>query len=188
MAKGFTIQNQQGLYFLTFTIVGWIDVFTRDEYRKIIIDSFNYCKKEKGLLLFSYVIMSNHIHIIARTDNEKGLSAIVRDFKKFTSVKIISAIENNRMESRREWMLKLFKYYAKFNSNNPNYQFWKQDNHPIELISDKWVKQKLDYIHLNPVRAGWVTEERDFKYSSARNYQGEEGVLDVVLLDVNYFQ
>ena len=184
MAKGYTISDQKGLHFLTFTVVGWVDVFTRDIYRQIVMDSFRYCIAEKGLILHAYVIMSNHIHIIGSTENDEGLSAIIRDFKKFTSAKIIKEIENNKQESRREWMLRLFKYYAKFNSNNPKNQFWKQDNRPIELVSLKWIRQKLDYIHLNPVRAKWVEFEDDYLYSSARNYSEGKGLINVELLDL----
>jgi len=167
---GHQIKNQNGLHYLTLTVVGWVDVFTRREYKNIVLDSLSYCQMEKGLLLHSYVIMSNHLHLIVSTKSEKGLSAIIRDFKKYTSKQLIKAIQNNHSESRRDWMLRLFKYYAKFNSNNGEYQFWKQDNHPIELLSSKWIKQKLDYIHLNPVRAGLVVATEEYLYSSAKNY------------------
>lgn len=185
MAGGHQIKNQNVLHFLTFTVVGWIDIFTRDTYREIIIESFEYCKREKGLILYAYVIMSNHIHIIVKTDSEKGLSAVIRDFKKFTAKKIISELNNNK-ESRRDWMLQLFKHYAKSNKRNAEYQFWKQDNHPIELVSRKWIVQKLDYIHLNPVNGGWVDLTEDYKYSSARNYAGLKGVMEVEFLDVGW--
>lgn len=182
MAEGYKIRNQNGLHFLTFTIVGWVDVFTRDIYKQIIADSFEFCIKEKGLILNAYVIMSNHIHIVARTDSEKGLSAIIRDFKKFTANRIIKEIENNRSESRSEWMLRLFKYYAKFNTNNSKYQFWKQDNKPIELVSEEWITQKVDYVHLNPVKAKYVEFEDDYIYSSARNYAGKNSPISVDIL------
>lgn len=181
---GYKITNQNDPHFITFTVVGWVDVFTRDSYRKIIIDSLEYCIKEKGLVLNAYVIMTNHIHIIASTKNEKGLSSIIRDFKSHTSKKIIQELNSNNKESRREWMLRLFKYFAKYNKRNTEYQFWKQDNHPIELISNEWVIQKLDYIHLNPVRGGWVEHPEDFLYSSARNYAGMNSPIHIELLEL----
>jgi len=81
-------------------------------------------------------------------------------------------------------MLKLFKYYAKYNKNNTKYQFWKLDNRPIELSSPKWINQKLAYIHLNPVRAGIVDKAADYLYSSAGRYIGGEGQIEMELLDI----
>ncbi|MEZ4908424.1 MAG: transposase [Saprospiraceae bacterium] len=103
-------------HFLTMTVVGWIDVFTRDEYRQVIIESLKYCQEEKGLEINAYVIMTNHLHIICRAEEgSDGLSAIIRDFKKYTAKKIINMIEESKTESKKEWTLKLFEYYAKKN-------------------------------------------------------------------------
>ena len=181
---GHKITNQHGLHFLTFTIVGWIDVFTRLKYRDIVIESLKYCQKEKGLKINAFVIMSNHIHLIAHSDVNE-LSDIIRDFKKFTSTKINKEIIANSSESRSEWMLMLFKQYAMNNKNNTTYQLWKQDNKPIELSSPKWINQKIDYIHLNPVRAGIVEQPDHYVYSSARNYLGSEGILEVEVIEIN---
>ncbi len=182
--SGYRIINQDKMHYVTFTIVGWIDVFSRKMYKDIIINSLNYCIKEKGLLLFSYIIMSNHMHLIARTDDATGLSGIIRDFKRFTSKKIIKEIKENPKESRREWLLKMFKYYAKYNRNNSEYQFWKQNNRPIELVSPKWINQKINYIHMNAVKAGLVEKPEHYLYSSASNYLNDEGIIDVEILDL----
>ena len=99
---GHKIINQNELHFLTFTVVGWIDVFIREKYCQIIIDSFDYCIKNKGLQLYAFVIMSSHIHLIVKTDNLNGLSSIIRDLKTFTSKKILQSIFDSRTESRRK--------------------------------------------------------------------------------------
>jgi REP element-mobilizing transposase RayT len=88
-------------------------------------------------------------------------------------------------ESRKEWMIRLFKYYAKYNKNNKDYQFWQQDNKPIELESPKWIIQKLNYIHLNPVRNGIVLEAEDYAYSSARTYAGGSGYLEIEKIELD---
>jgi putative transposase len=176
---GHKISNQHSTYYITMTIVGWIDVFTRDDYRKIVIESLAFCQKEKGLVINAYVIMSNHIHLICYAWEPYRLSDILRDFKKFTSKEIISAIENNGKESRKEWMLNLFKYYAKYNKNNKEYQFWQHGNKPIELASSEWIDQKLGYIHLNPVRNGMVMKAEDYQYSSAGAYCGLKACLEI---------
>jgi REP element-mobilizing transposase RayT len=113
---GYTISNQQGLHFLTFTVVGWVDVFTRKSYRDVILDSFRYCQKERGLLIYGYVIMSNHLHLIVRTEKE-DLSNVIRDFKKFTAKTILKLIQDkSKGESRLEWLLNVFAYPRCFKS------------------------------------------------------------------------
>ena len=155
-----------------------MDLFTRQVYRDIIIDSLRYSIKEKGLRLFTYVIMSNHIHIICRSKEGYNLSGIIRDLKKFTAKQIVKTIlEQN--ESRREWMLVIFRKAGTSNPNNKNFQVWRQDNHPIELYTASVIEQKLEYIHMNPVRAGLVEKAEDYIYSSARYYAEMDSILKV---------
>lgn len=180
MASRYKIRNQQGLHFLTFRVVGWIDVFTRKRYKDIVIESLRYCQENKGLRLYAYVIMSNHIHLVASAQEGYQLSNILRDLKKFTAQQILQSIET-QPESRREWMTYLFSYFGKKNTNNRKYQFWNQDNHPIELWSEKVTGQKINYIHNNPVRAGIVIEPEHYIYSSANYYISETGLLKVIL-------
>jgi len=127
--------------------------------------------------------MSNHLHLIAAA-KENNLSDILRDFKKFTSKQIIKAIQDNEHESRKEWMLEIFTKAGEANSRNSEYQFWRQDNHPIELYSSAFVFQKLSYIHNNPVEAGIVDKPEEYLYSSARDYKHTKkcGLLDVVFI------
>ena len=94
MPTGYQINNQEAIYFITVQVVEWADIFTRQRYRDIIIESLQYCRKNKGMEIFAYVIMSNHIHLIVRSKNE-SLSGTIRDLKKFTSKKITDAIKNN---------------------------------------------------------------------------------------------
>ncbi len=130
---GYVIRNQNATHFLTFTVCGWIDLFTRKIYKDIVTDSFKYCGENKGLILNAYVIMSNHIHLIARAKDGYALSDIVRDFKAHTHRQMIKVIESD-VESRRHWMLHQLKYYASRHNRNENYQIWIQDSHPEELI------------------------------------------------------
>ena len=154
-------------------------MFTRKVYKDVLVDSMTYCIKEKGLSVHAYVIMSNHMHVMMSAKDGYRLSDIVRDFKKHTAKQIIDIILTTKEESRSEWMIKLFKYYAKYNKNNTVYQFWRRDNKPVELSSAKWINQKLAYIHLNPVRVGIVDKTEDYVYSSGRQYIGEEGKLEL---------
>lgn len=180
MSTKYKMNNPEGLYFLSTAVVNWMDVFTRRAYADLVLESLEYCVREKGLVVYGYVIMSSHIHlIIGRRANGSDFSAIIRDFKKFTSAKIIRAIKEHPQESRREWLLWMMQRAASKNSNNTTYQLWQQHNHPIELEGD-WIDQKLEYVHRNPVEAGLVREPEDYLYSSAGNYSGKGGLLKVI--------
>jgi putative transposase len=181
MSRNYKFHDQDRPYFVTFTVVRWIDVFTRREYKDILVDSLKYCIENKGLQLYAWVIMSNHVHLIIGTKG-KPMQDILRDVKRHTSKTIIKAISENMQESRREWMLWFFEREGKTNPNNEQYQFWQQGNHPIELWSEAVIDQKLDYIHNNPVVAGWVDEPEHYLYSSARDYSGSKGLIDVILM------
>jgi putative transposase len=177
--KGYVIRDQQAIYYMTFTVVGWIDIFSRQRYRDIVIESLKYCQQHKGMHLHAYVIMSNHIHLIASVDEGYSLSDFVRDCKKYTAKQILDDISTSNTESRSEWMMHQFKYYASRHNRNETYQLWEHDNHFIELSSPAFTQQKIDYIHQNPVRAGLVYHEEDYVYSSASNYAGIDQIIDV---------
>lgn len=179
--EGYKIRNTEGIYFISFAVVEWVDVFTRQQYRDIVLESLKFCQQQKGLLLHAWCIMSNHVHLIASA-HDKNLSDILRDFKKFTSVNLTEAIKDNPTESRKDWMLPVFRKAGKANSRNTSYQFWRQDNQPIECITYEFTKQKLDYLHNNPVEAGIVERPEDYIYSSAKDYCGKQGLLKVDFL------
>ena len=181
MPTGYQIQDPAATYFLTLQVVDWVDVFTRKTYRDVVLDSLTYCRQQKGLELYGYVIMSNHLHLMVRARNE-NLSDILRDFKKFTASQILKQIANSEFESRSEWMLKRFGFAAQRHVRNSTYQFWTHENHAVEIISNKFIDQKLNYIHQNPVRAGWVEEPQEYLYSSARNYGGRTGLIEIDLI------
>lgn len=181
MSSSYKFRNLEGLYFVTFSVVRWIDIFSRREYKDIVVDSINYCIKTKGLQVFAWVIMSNHVHMIINT-TDQPLQAILRDLKRHTSKAITKAIEENIKESRRDWMLWFFEREGKGNANNEKYQFWQQGNHPVELFTNEVTQQKLNYLHANPVKAGWVDEPEHYLYSSARDYAGGKGLIDVILI------
>lgn len=147
------------------------------------MDCFKYCQENKGFVIYAYVIMNNHVHLIASAADGYNLSDILRDLKKFSSKKIIKAIEDNTQESRKSWMLWLFRSNGENNYNNKIYQFWQQDNHPVCLDNNEMIDQRLHYLHNNPVNEGIVEEPEHYVYSSARDYAGIKGLLDIVLLD-----
>jgi putative transposase len=181
MSRNYKFHNQEKPYFITFSVINWIDVFTRIEYREILLDSIRYCMANKGLEVYAWVIMSNHVHMIIGTQS-LPMQGIIRDLKKHTSKEIVKAITANIQESRRAWMIWMFEQEGRKNPNNEVHQFWQQDSHPIELFSNEVMQQKLDYIHDNPVKAGWVDAPEHYLYSSARDYADIKGLLDIILM------
>lgn len=181
MSTGYKISEKEGAYFLTFQIVGWVDIFTRKVYRDIVIDSFKFCQTNKALNLFAYVIMSNHVHLIAQSGNG-DLSGFIRDFKSFTGKQFKIEIDQ-LTESRRDWMKMVFEFHAKFKKKQ-DFQFWTHENHAEPIYSQKFIVQKINYIHNNPVKSGLVTRPEDYLYSSARNYADMDALIDVIRLDL----
>jgi len=164
MSYAYRIHDQFGMYFITCTVHQWVDVFTRMEYVNIFLDSLRHCQKEKGLQIFAWVIMSNHCHLIVRSAGTP-LSDIIRDFKKFTAKRIVEAIEANPKESRKRWMLWLLK-------KEDHIWFWEEGYHGEEIFSDDFFDSKVNYIHMNPVKAGLVSKEEEYSLSSCGDFYG----------------
>ena len=155
---------------------------SRPLYRHIIIESLQYCQKEKGLIIYAWVLMTNHMHIIVGSNGLNKVSDIMRDFKKFTSKEIIRTLLVESTESRREWMLNRFEYAGKNDKKIKNYLFWQEGNDVQENYLNDYFNQKLNYIHENPVRAEIVNREEDYRYSSAIDWAGGKGLLEVTLV------
>ena len=181
MSEKYKMDNPQGIYFLTMTVVDWIDLFTRKEFKHIIVNAFKHCQKEKGLIIYAWCIMPSHLHLIAGS-KEIPLSDIVRDFKKFTSKAFIKEIGLIN-ESRRKWLLEHFETAGKDLKRISGYKVWKDGNRPKELFSNHFMQQKLDYIHQNPVLDEIVDEPAHYWYSSARDYSGVKGLIDIEFIE-----
>lgn len=178
------IQNRitQDIYFTTTTVVDWVDIFTRSRYKHIIIESLQYCQQNKGLLIYAWVLMSNHLHMIVSVEGENTMSDILRDFKKHTNKEIMRSLESDIQESRREWMLNRFEYAARNDKKIKNYHFWQDGNDMQPIYMYDYLVQKLNYIHQNPVIAEIVDKPEEYKYSSAIDYAGGKGLLNVIIV------
>lgn len=131
--------------------------------------------------LYGYCLIPNHVHLIFRSSLGDP-SGLMRDFKGYTSRKMLKIIEENAQESGKEWMLWMFERAGIKNSNVKHRQFWQQNNMPIEIWSFKVFEQKLNYIHNNSVETGFVIDPIDWKYSSSRNYgNNDHSILEIVM-------
>lgn len=147
-----------------------------------LIDSLQYYQQHKGMKIFAWCIMTNHVHLIFRSANEQKPELLIGDFKRFTSKALVKAIIENPKESRKEFLLEQFMRAGEKSANVNKYQFWRHDNKPIELWSNKVIDEKIDYIHNNPVEEGIVCRPEDYLYSSALDYAGEKGILNNVIV------
>ena len=187
MSRNYKFYNPEGLYFISFAVVGWLDVFARNEYKDLFLESLEFCQKQKGLEIHAWCVMSSHVHLIFRSINGQNPELLIGDLKRFTSRSIVKSIIENPRESRKEFLLNYFSKEAEKSSNVKHYQFWRHDNKPIELWSNKVIQQKIDYVHNNPVEEGIVFRPEDYKYSSASDYAGKNGLLDGVIV-FQYFK
>lgn len=177
MSRAYKFHNPEGLYFITFTTVAWVDVFTRRDYMDIVVDSLRFCQQKKGLRLYAWVIMSNHVHLSAEAVEGFKLQDIIRDLKKFTSKQVLKAIAEHPGEGRRLWMLQIFRDAGEANSNNKDHQFWQQHNKPIELFSNGMIGRYMNYLHENPEKSGYVEHAEDYVYCTAPAIAGKPVLL-----------
>ena len=176
MSRKYKFRDDKKLYFVTFTCTNWIDIFIRNEYKNIVLESIKYCQRQKDLEVYGYCIMTSHLHLIVGTKGNP-LSNIMRDLKRHSSEMIHKELNNNKSESRREWLLAMFGAAGK---KTNKFQLWQPESHPIELSTALIAQQKLDYIHYNPVEAGFVLKPEDWLYSSAIDYNGGKGILEII--------
>ena len=166
-------------YYLTLTVVNWVDVFTRKNHKKAVVDSLRYCIRHKGLNVFSWCLMSNHLHMVVNCDEPFQINDVIRDFKRHIVKQVLFQIMNEP-ESRREWLLNEFRNEGMKSGRNEDFKFWKVGSHAVELFSEDFIWQKINYIHNNPVAAMLVRNPADLIHSSASNYWNGDGILKEV--------
>lgn len=170
------------VFFVTDTVVDWVDIFTRPKYKHIIINSLEFCQQHKGLIIYAWVLMTNHMHAIVGSSSNQKVSDIWRDFKKFTSKEILGELKYDSQESRMEWMLNRFEYAGRNDKHIKNFRFWQEGNDAQQIYLNDYFEQKLNYIHQNPVTAEFVNLPEEYRYSSAIDYAGGKGLLNVVVV------
>jgi REP element-mobilizing transposase RayT len=180
MSDKYKIYDNDRPYFITMTAVGWIDIFTRKELKLLIVDSLQYCQKNKGLDIYGWCLMPSHLHMICSADDGFNLSDILRDFKKFTSKAIIKAIAEIG-ESRSEWLIELFHRYCEYLKRDQQFKVWQDGNNAKVIVSNEFFFEKLQYIHNNPVEDMIVQNPEDYLFSSARNYADLDNLLEVIV-------
>lgn len=178
MSRRYKFHDNDKLYFISFAVINRIDFFIRDEYKQELIKSWQHCMEHKGLQIYGWGIMTSHVHMIIGT-NEKKLDEIVGEMKSYTSTRFKILISEHPQESRKEWIIWMIRRAGIRNSNNTDWQFWQQHNKPIEIKDQEMFDKVLQYVHDNPVAAGFVDKAEDWKYSSARDFCGVKGLINL---------
>lgn len=182
MSRNYKFYDPDGLYFVSFAVIDWLEVFLKDEYKDILINSLTYCQLNKGMEIAAWCIMTDHVHLVFRSIDKEHPAKLLGDFKRFTSKAIVKAIQKNPNEHRKEFLLKKFKDAADRSSKVNKFKFWQHDNQPIELWSNKVIWEKINYVHQNPVKAGLVFKPEQYKYSSAIDYADGKGLLNDIVV------
>ncbi|VFM95184.1 MAG: REP element-mobilizing transposase RayT [Candidatus Kentron sp. G] len=170
----YKIYNETTPHFLTCTTLNWIPLFTRPATVKIILDALRFRQQERDLKIYAYVILENHLHMIAQSPR---LSGELASFKSYTAHYLIEYLK----EQRARRVLDQLSFFKKQHKQDREHQVWEEGCHPEEIRGEAMLLQKIDYIHNNPVKRGYVDEATHWRYSSARNYMGQEGLIPVFM-------
>ena len=159
-------------YFLTATVVAWLPVFAYPQFVEIIFDSWNFLQKQRGIQIYGYVCLENHVHWMA---SGQDLSAQIRNFKSFTAKRILEGLKKQGFET----ILNELKFFKSQHKAEQRFQLWQEGSHPQEIQDENMLRQKLEYIRQNPVRRGDVDRPEDWRYSSAGNYTHGVGLINI---------
>jgi REP element-mobilizing transposase RayT len=168
----YRIYDNTAPHFLTCTVINWIPLFTRPQTVEIVLNALRYRQEHLGWLIYGYVVLENHIHMILQAEN---LSEELPRFKSYTARQLIDYLD----ECKAERLLKQMAYFRKEHKKDRDYQCWEEGSHPQIIHNEDVLRQKLEYIHQNPVKRGYVDDPVHWRCSSARNYVGLPGLIPV---------
>jgi len=168
----YKIHEQTHPHFMTCTILHWIPIFTRVETTNIVFDTLRYLQNNDNLKLYSYVILENHLHLIVSSDD---IAKSMRSFKSYTAKQILKLLQEKNVKT----ILDQLSFYKKAHKVDATYQLWQEGYAPKLIVDDKMMIDRINYIHNNPIKRGYVDEAKHWRYSSARDYEDEKGLIDV---------
>ena len=159
-------------HFITLTILHWIPLFTNTRSVDILLECFRYLQEHDNLKIYSYVILENHLHLVASSDD---ISKTMKKFKSYTAKKLLELLEKENIHT----ILEQLAFYKKAHKKMTTYQVWQEGMQAKLIQNEKMMIQKIEYIHNNPIKRGYVDVAWHWRYSSARDYEGEKGLLDI---------
>ncbi len=159
-------------HFVTCTVLHWLPIFTRPESVQIIIDSLKFLQQKDNLKLYAYVILENHLHMVVQSDDiEKSM----KSFKQYTAKALLELLKKENVKT----ILDQLQFYKKAHHKATTYQIWEEGYQPKLMQTDAMMISKIKYIHQNPLKRGYVDDATHWRYSSARDYEGIKGLIEV---------
>ncbi len=159
-------------HFVTCTILHWLPLFTRQESVQIILDCLKFLQEKDNLKLYAYVILENHLHMVISSDD---LHKTMQSFKQYTAKQLLELLKKENVTT----LLEQLAFYKKAHHQEKSYQVWEEGYQPKLIQDEAMMKIKVDYIHNNPVKRGYVDEDIHWRYSSARDYNGMIGLIEI---------
>ncbi len=178
MRSRYRIIDAESPYFLTATVVHWLPVFTYHDTCDIVVEALQFCRNEKALRIYAYVIMENHIHLVVQAPQ---LGRVLQSFKRHTARMLIK----NTQQQQRAWLLNQLQYFRQKHKTESTHQLWQEGMHPQQIQNVEMLRQKITYIHNNPVRRGCVDAPEHWRYSSARCYLTDDKTVTHPVLEVD---
>lgn len=172
MPLRFKVHDPLYPHFITSTVLHWIPVFCRDDYFAVLVNSLAHCVENRGLVIHGFVLMPNHFHMLC-SQSKSDLVGVIRDMKRYTSHQITQMLER---DGRNVWLHAM----QRAANNEAQAKLWDTSFHPEQVYTEEFCQQKMDYMHNNPVRAGYVEQPQDWKYSSAGfYYEDKESIIPI---------
>lgn len=177
--------EKQACYFLTFNTVDWVDIFIRPVYKQIIVHSLNHFIDHKGLTVYAWCLMTNHLHLLAQAKENCVIAEIEKEYKSFTTQKILEAIDTEP-DIRKIWLMERFENFSNMLGLLKKFHVWQNSSNPvfIDVRKKEALLEYAEYIHVNPVRDRIVDTACDYLYSSARDYSGMQGLVNISKLSL----
>lgn len=175
--------KEREVCFITFQTVDWTDVFIRPVYKQVIVHSLNYFIESKGLVVHAWGLMTHHLQLLAQAGNGSSIAELEKEYKAFTTKKILEAIDTEP-DRKKDWMLKRFENFSNLPGFLKKYNVWQDGNHtmPIDMNKSDLLLEHVEAIHHHPVRDKVVDLATEYLYSSARDYSGFKGLVNIVKL------
>jgi len=165
----YNVLAESTTYFATCAVVNWLPLFSKPDLAKVVLDSMEFLRTERRLVLHAYVLLENHLHLIGSSSE---FSKEMKNLKSFTARGIVDCLE----KSGSKFYLEQLSFLKRPDKKDQTYQVWQEGFHPQAILNESMLRQKIEYIHYNPVRRGYVDYAEQWRYSSARQYAGEQGL------------
>jgi putative transposase len=174
--------NENDACFITLQTVDSVDIFVRPVHKQVIVHTLNHFIDSKGLRVYAWCLMTHHLHLLIEGMPPADLEKLEREFKLFTTSKILEAIDTEP-EERKEWMMKRLECSGSILGLMKKYEVWGKSAHRcFDIKKDDIILEQFDFIHQNPVRDRIVDAPAEYLYSSARDYTGTRGLVNIIKL------